>query len=770
MWQDGISEQSAQFLTLADSLTLVDGVSEQLSFNLSLADSVTLVDGLSAQLGLTFAVSDSLSFVDGASEQSAATLAPGESLVFVDGVSSFSVGAVALAESLVLSDTASSYLRGPGRWQDFIAEQLGAPGPGSATNDSFSLVDAIALASGTRKMLGDTMGITTSAFYAPVNPPELPRVYLDTTYAVPTGSAISVASGGSLQTAINAAVAGDVIELEAGAVWTGNYTLPNKTGNAWVTIRTATIDANLPAPGTRITPASVALLAKIQSNNAGPALATNANAHHYRFIGLEIGVQAGTALNYGLLFLGDSTFAQTAANTPHDLIVDRCYVHGNATGDLIRGIALNSGRTAVIDSYVSNCHGVGFDTQAVCGWNGPGPFKIVNNYLEGAGENFMIGGADPTITGLIGADIEFRNNHLYKPLSWKIDHPSYAGIHWSVKNIFELKNAQRVLVDGNLFENNWADAQDGFAIVLKVQNQDGGAPWTFTGDVTYTNNTLIHSGGGINLLGRDPYQISTLMDRFLFRNNLFIDINGVSWGNTHGRLFQIQETSNVTFDHNTHFNDGIVLLPYGGNPPSAPSTSTNFVWINNIGPHNLYGVLGDSFGTGNATINAYLPGCIFTNNILSGGNSAVYPSGNYFPSTLDPGVGFVNYPGGDYNLAPASPYNNAGTDGLDLGWLSSAPVAQPGQTDAFAFNQAAGGGAGLMLGISDALTLLDGPLPGVVYRPALVDTFTLTESLTASAINARVLADALSLSDSTSTSVVVPGAATIYRAGRWEVT
>ena len=87
--------------------------------------------------------------------------------------------------------------------------------------------------------------------------------------------------------------------------------------------------------------------------------------------------------------------------------------------DVSRGIALNSASTDVINSYVSDCHGLGFDTQAIAGWNGPGPFRIVNNYLEAAGENVMFGGADPKIPDLVPADIEFRNNHCSKPLSWK---------------------------------------------------------------------------------------------------------------------------------------------------------------------------------------------------------------------------------------------------------------------------------------------------------------------------------------------------------------
>ena len=143
-----------------------------------------------------------------------------------------------------------------------------------------------------------------------------------------------------------------------------------------------------------------------------------------------------------------------------------------------------------MDSYLSDGHVVGFDAQAICGLNGPGPFKIVNNYLEGSGENVMFGGADPAIPDLVPSDIEFRGNHCFKPLSWKIGHPSYAGIPWTVKNLFELKNARRVLIEGNLFENNWAHAQNGTAILFTVRNQDGKAPWSVVQDVTMINNIV----------------------------------------------------------------------------------------------------------------------------------------------------------------------------------------------------------------------------------------------------------------------------------------
>ena len=62
---------------------------------------------------------------------------------------------------------------------------------------------------------------------------------------------------------------------------------------------------------------------------------------------------------------------------------------------------------------------VAADSQAIAGWNGSGPFKIENNYLEAAGENVMFGGADPKIPQLVPSDIEFRYNHCAKPVSWQ---------------------------------------------------------------------------------------------------------------------------------------------------------------------------------------------------------------------------------------------------------------------------------------------------------------------------------------------------------------
>src|SRR5260221_29883 len=77
-----------------------------------------------------------------------------------------------------------------------------------------------------------------------------------------------------------------------------------------------------------------------------------------------------------------------------------------------RGSALQRGDTTVVNSYVAEGKAIGQASQAISGYNGPGPYLIENNYLEGATENFLLGGADPTIPNLVTTNVTFRHNYL----------------------------------------------------------------------------------------------------------------------------------------------------------------------------------------------------------------------------------------------------------------------------------------------------------------------------------------------------------------------
>jgi hypothetical protein len=508
------------------------------------------------------------------------------------------------------------------------------------------------------------------------NDPELPRTFLDTDFVPPTGNTINVPAGGNLQAALNSAQPGDTIVLQAGATYIAppdGFRLPEKPGSNWIVIRTSNLNG-LPAAGARVSPSHAAAMAKIITTAVSPAVYTAPRAHHYRFIGIEFAVAANLSLNYGVIALGDGGGTQNSlATIPHDLIIDRCYIHGNSTGDMIRGIALNSARTAILDSYIANFQSLSYDTQAIGSWNGPGPFKIVNNYLESVGENILFGGADPHIANLVPSDIEFRRNLCAKLLSWNPLDSSYGGIPWPVKNIFELKNAQRLLLDGNIFENNWVAGQNGTAIVFTPRNQEGTAPWSVVQDVTFTNNIVRHASTGVLLLGWDYTQTSQQTRRIRIQNNLFDDIGGTRWGGNGIPFVIVDATAGVTINHNTTFHRGNVIIADG-------RPHTDFVFTNNLTPHNDYGVVGSGTGVGTPSLNAYFPGFVFARNVLVGGVASNYPSNNFFPATLG-NVGFVDLAGGNYRLAPGSPYKGAGLDGADIGAdLDAIQAAMSGST------------------------------------------------------------------------------------------
>jgi Carbohydrate binding module (family 6) len=497
----------------------------------------------------------------------------------------------------------------------------------------------------------DTAGIIISAPPPPPSTPTVPTV-------------ITVAAGGNLQAAIDAALPGDTIVLQAGATFTGNFTLPVKTGESYITIRSSAADSALPGANARISPAYASQLPKIVSPNSAPALATLPGAHHYRLFALEFGA------NYhgigDIITLGDGSSAQNSLSmVPKNLIVDRVYIHGDVTYGQKRAIGLNSGTTAIINSYITEIKADGQDSQAIAGWNGTGPYTISNNYLEAAGENILIGGADPGIPNLIPSDITISQNYLTKQLAWRTQ------LQWNVKNLLELKNAQRVVIDGNLLEYSWQAAQSGYAVVFTPRNQDGTAPWSVVQQVQFTNNIVRHVAAGVNILGLDDEHPSQLTNNIVVRNNLFDDISARTYGGD-GRFVLINGGANITFDHNTVMQDGWTALYADGVP------TTGFVFTNNIIPDYSWAIMGGDASPGNGTIAAYFPGSIFSKGVFAGAPASSYPAGNYYPIDLA-SVGFVDLANRNYRLALGSPYRNAATDGSDVGCNVDAVIAATGE-------------------------------------------------------------------------------------------
>ena len=469
--------------------------------------------------------------------------------------------------------------------------------------------------------------------------------------------AIAVPAGGSLQQAIDAARPGDTITLDPGATYVGNFVLPVKSGNQFITIRTAATSGQ-PAAGERVTPDHARLLAKIRSPNGQAAMRTAAAAHHWRLELLEF--QANDRGSNDIILLGDGSAAQSdLQQVPSELVVDRCFIHGDPDVGQKRGIALNSASTTIVNSYIADIKVVGQDSQAIGGWNGPGPFLIENNFLEAAGENFILGGTDPSIRDLVPSDVTFRRNHLSKPAEWRKQ-------RWQVKNLFELKNARRVLVEGNVFENNWQAAQTGFAIVLTPRNSGGRAPWSTVEDVTFRLNVVRHVAAVFNLLGEDNTAPSGRLRRVVIVHNLFADVDHRVWGGNGMFLQVVDGPADIIVQHNTIIHSGNVISADGG-PREHRTPIVGLTYRDNLSRHNRYGVIGAGQGSGNATLQVFFPGAVFTNNVLAGGPGNRYPGGNQFPSVSEFEAQFADFQNGDFRLASGSRYRRAASDGTDLG-------------------------------------------------------------------------------------------------------
>ena len=103
----------------------------------------------------------------------------------------------------------------------------------------------------------------------------------------------------------------------------------------------------------------------------------------------------------------------------------------------------------------------------------------------------MFGGADPSI-------IAISSRPTSRSAATTSRGRSRGREKWQVKNLLETKNVRRLLVEGNVFENNWSDAQDGFAFVLKSENPDGTAPWSTSSDITIRDNRIRNTGSVFN--------------------------------------------------------------------------------------------------------------------------------------------------------------------------------------------------------------------------------------------------------------------------------
>jgi len=511
------------------------------------------------------------------------------------------------------------------------------------------------------------------------------------------GKTIRVSGRTDLPAVIEKAACGDTIMLEAGGTF-APFTLPAKKCDAqhWITIRTSASDSALPPEGTRVTPcyANVAslparprytcsspksVLARVELKSGAGAITLANGANHYRLIGLEVTRTPGTGVTYGLIRFEDGV---------DHIVIDRCWVHGSLLDETARGVYLGgSTYVAVVDSYFNDFHciamtGTCTDAQAVTGGNSRVPvgvYKIVGNFLEAAAENIIFGGA-PGAT--VPADIEIRRNYMFKPLTWMPSSSDFIGTRFISKNLFELKNGERVLCEGNLLENSWGGfSQVGYGILLTPRGE-----WAAVQDVTIRYNYVTGTGSGIGLAASQTAQRadSLAAQRWSIHDDILDDLDSRHY-NGDGIVFQISSElakrpplNNITIDHVTVVARGPVKSAViVGVHPANPRLPFNINFTNNILPGGKYSVW--STGGNNGCAKSGQPETTFKNCWI---NSEVshnvivdYPAGqgpwpkNNFLAKGMRSVGFTSESAetANYQLVSSSPYKRKASDGKDVG-------------------------------------------------------------------------------------------------------
>jgi hypothetical protein len=356
----------------------------------------------------------------------------------------------------------------------------------------------------------------------PPAPPEPPRVYIDTSYQLPTGRITRVAPADNLQAALDAAPMNSTIVLQSGATYDGNWQIKPKSGSGWLYIISSAFllqpsEAPRHPPGTRVTAADASDMARLTTTRMPAVFAiaprgSSPAAGHVRFVGLEITTDSqvgpGADPNHKPWPINGQTPTLVSLQGTDSITVDRCYIHAPDTTDVNHAIAAIQGATniAVIDSEISGIHYGSNEAHGFLMTGSTGPVKLTNNKISATTEDVLFGGAGAKLpapyNGYVPADIEIRYNWLWKDEAFWLPRTTGQGPQWTEKNNLEFKSAERVIVSHNTMENAWWSGQYGSNILLTPRSYQSG-PNTVVSDIWIDSNLLLNANWAFQISGYD---------------------------------------------------------------------------------------------------------------------------------------------------------------------------------------------------------------------------------------------------------------------------
>jgi hypothetical protein len=581
-----------------------------------------------------------------------------------------------------------------------------------------------------------------------------------------------------LQSAIDNSLCGDVIELDPGAGRQGTapYVLRNKGCTQYTTIRSSKTYQLM--PGQRVSGQDQPNLAFLGLNSGCTVVKIDPGAGYWRLQGLEISAAptncdfGGNALVYFSYALGGGGALARQDLFPHHIVVDQCWIHGIDSYDIRDGVQLDGISMRIQNSTIERIRTAsisGAESHGIVSYSGLGPNWVVNNTISAGMIQTLWGGADPTMQGVRTEGLTYIGNWLYRPFKWMdwsgttdpsplspcpVDTDGHGatyrntslGTYWECqgaapgtwmpigastytsltsariptpdKNVFELKDASRVYVEGNLFDQAYSwnfQSQHGACVLLNLT----GKPPDRISHVVMQNNVCQHMPWGISQ-GQVQGTVNwdnggVAMHNIVFRNNVFQYLgetqytnpgfgNVSLWGqDTVYHQMGAWYAGALTDDHNTVIGvnstitnpqnnaavrlDGLAtsgpVFTSGQRVTNGIITAGRAPVMSTVGGGNLWGAVITGWGPyAELSNNVFLDNLgIGTGNMLAstqhcdpGVPNCPYktPHNTYPPSCLGcqypspAAVNFTNYPA-TLSLQAGSPLKGAGLDGKDLG-------------------------------------------------------------------------------------------------------
>lgn len=202
------------------------------------------------------------------------------------------------------------------------------------------------------------------------------------------------------------------------------------------------------------------------------------NARGYRFVGIEVThapvpdpfPEGWDQPNYSQGYYAGLVYTKVNNDS---ILFDRCDIHGqDYPGRLARGVSLYGSNVGIIDSRVYNVNrwtekaaAGAFRESIAIAIVGPGPGLIENNFLEAIGMTVYF--PDVSRNSLPPTDYVIRRNYFSHSERYLYGSPlNVSRKNYMNRQLIEFKAAQRVLVEGNVFDGNWNDVTQGAMVLL----------------------------------------------------------------------------------------------------------------------------------------------------------------------------------------------------------------------------------------------------------------------------------------------------------------